>query len=105
MKILVFEYITGGGYSQQEIPESLAREGRLMLLALLQNLLLLQDVELVLMLDERFKDLAGHAKIKIVCKRLNKIASFVMRYGLLHLSLSKYCKLTVNWLKMPVKCC
>ncbi|MFA5982508.1 MAG: ATP-grasp domain-containing protein [Methylococcaceae bacterium] len=72
MKILVFEYITGGGYSQQEIPESLAREGRLMLLALLQNLLLLQDVELVLMLDERFKDLAGHAKIKILLQDQNQ---------------------------------
>lgn len=38
MKILVFEYITGGGFNRQELPASLAREGRLMLLALLDGL-------------------------------------------------------------------
>lgn len=38
MKILVFEYITGGGFNKQELPDSLASEGRLMLQALLDNL-------------------------------------------------------------------
>jgi predicted ATP-grasp superfamily ATP-dependent carboligase len=38
MKILVFEYITGGGFNKQELPDSLASEGRLMLSALLDNL-------------------------------------------------------------------
>lgn len=38
MKILVFEYITGGGFNKQELPDSLASEGRLMLNALLDNL-------------------------------------------------------------------
>jgi predicted ATP-grasp superfamily ATP-dependent carboligase len=38
MKILVFEYITGGGFNKQELPDSLAGEGRLMLQALLDNL-------------------------------------------------------------------
>jgi predicted ATP-grasp superfamily ATP-dependent carboligase len=37
MKILVFEYITGGGFNKQELPDSLASEGRLMLQALLDN--------------------------------------------------------------------
>ena len=37
MKILVFEYITGGGFNKQELPNSLANEGRLMLEALLEN--------------------------------------------------------------------
>jgi predicted ATP-grasp superfamily ATP-dependent carboligase len=38
MKVLVFEYITGGGFNKQELPDSLASEGRLMLQALLDNL-------------------------------------------------------------------
>ncbi len=37
MKILVFEYITGGGLNKQALPESLLQEGRLMLQALLDD--------------------------------------------------------------------
>ena len=33
MKILVFEYITGGGFNKQKPPDSLKNEGRLMLQA------------------------------------------------------------------------
>ena len=59
MKILVFEYITGGGFNKQELPDSLASEGRLMLQALLDNLHSHaehedeSDLELVVMLDDR----------------------------------------------------
>ncbi|WAK03966.1 ATP-grasp domain-containing protein [Methylobacter sp. YRD-M1] len=53
MKILVFEYITGGGFNKQALPGSLAREGRLMLQALLDNLAAIDGIELVVMLDER----------------------------------------------------
>jgi predicted ATP-grasp superfamily ATP-dependent carboligase len=38
MEILVFEYITGGGFNKQELPEALKNEGRMMLQALLHNL-------------------------------------------------------------------
>jgi len=60
MKILVFEYITGGGFNKQELPDSLANEGRLMLHALLDNLRSCAEngnescIELVVMLDNRF---------------------------------------------------
>jgi len=60
MKILVFEYITGGGFNKQELPDSLANEGRLMLQALLDNLRSYAEngnqscIELVVMLDNRF---------------------------------------------------
>jgi predicted ATP-grasp superfamily ATP-dependent carboligase len=60
MKILVFEYITGGGFNKQELPDSLANEGRLMLHALLDNLRSYAEnenescIELVVMLDNRF---------------------------------------------------
>lgn len=53
MKILVFEYITGGGFNKQALPGSLAREGRLMLQALLDNLTAIDGIEPVVMLDER----------------------------------------------------
>jgi len=38
VKILVFEYITGGGFNKQALSDSLAEEGRLMRNALLDNL-------------------------------------------------------------------
>lgn len=56
MKILLFEYISGGGFNQQELPESLAKEGCLMLQALLDNFAQLPDIELSVMLDCRLLD-------------------------------------------------
>ena len=57
MKILVFEYITGGGFNKQELPDSLLREGSLMLEALLDNLRSCAEHEngmaVVVMLDSR----------------------------------------------------
>jgi len=58
VKILIFEYITGGGFNNQALPESLAKEGLLMLTALLDNLFAIKQLQLVLLLDERFTDLA-----------------------------------------------
>ncbi|GAB6142370.1 ATP-grasp domain-containing protein [Methylosoma difficile] len=54
MKILVFEYITGGGFNKQDLPDSLAREGLLMLRALLADFARLPTVEPLVMLDVRF---------------------------------------------------
>ena len=56
MKILIFEYISGGGFNQQALPESLAKEGCLMLQALLDNFAQLPDIELTVMLDSRLLD-------------------------------------------------
>ena len=57
MKILVFEYITGGGFNKQELPDSLASEGRLMLQALLDNLRSCagnrNEIAVTVMLDSR----------------------------------------------------
>ncbi|MDD2724551.1 MAG: ATP-grasp domain-containing protein [Methylovulum sp.] len=57
MKILIFEYITGGGFNRQELPTGLIKEGRLMLQALLANFAELEPIELTVMLDSR---LASH---------------------------------------------
>lgn len=56
MKILVFEYVTGGGFSREEIPGSLAAEGLLMLKASLRDLTEIAGVEVTVMLDVRFID-------------------------------------------------
>lgn len=58
MKILIFEYITGGGFNGQELPDSLANEGRLMLQALLDNLrscAVRDGITVIVMLDSRVK--------------------------------------------------
>ncbi|WKJ89063.1 ATP-grasp domain-containing protein [Methylomonas montana] len=53
MKILVFEYITGGGFAGQTLPASLAAEGGMMLQALLAELKCLDDIQLCVPLDAR----------------------------------------------------
>jgi tyramine---L-glutamate ligase len=53
LKVLVFEYITGGGMNKSELPEDLAREGLLMLQALIGDLDKLSKVEPIIMLDFR----------------------------------------------------
>lgn len=53
MKILIFEYINGGGFAGTELPASLMREGALMLNAILDDLLASGEHELSMLLDER----------------------------------------------------
>ncbi|NOQ65264.1 MAG: ATP-grasp domain-containing protein, partial [Methyloprofundus sp.] len=53
MRILVFEFITGGGFATQAIPESLLQEGRLMRHALLADLGVLPEHKLLVLQDER----------------------------------------------------
>ena len=63
MKILVFEYITGGGFNKQDLPDSLAKEGRLMLHALLDSLRAYakdksgSEISVVVMVDSRLNGL------------------------------------------------
>jgi len=48
-KILIFEYITGGGLKGKIVPESLVCEGKMMMNALLANFAKLPNVEVILM--------------------------------------------------------
>ncbi|MGR9013542.1 MAG: ATP-grasp domain-containing protein [Gammaproteobacteria bacterium] len=57
VKILVVEYITGGGFNKQALPDSLAGEGGLMLKALLNNLTRLNNLDVTVMLDWRCSNL------------------------------------------------
>ena len=56
MKILIFEYITGGGLCREDLPASLAAEGLLMVKALLRDLSELDGIETVLLLDNRLME-------------------------------------------------
>ncbi|MEQ1767526.1 MAG: ATP-grasp domain-containing protein [Methylotenera sp.] len=53
-KLLVCEFITGGGISDEPLPESLAREGALMRDALLRDLRELQQYQITCLHDVRF---------------------------------------------------
>lgn len=53
MRIFVCEYVTGGGMTGSPLPESLAREGDMMVRALTRDLLALPGVEVVLSRDSR----------------------------------------------------
>jgi len=52
----VFEFISGGGFNQQTLPESLAKEGSLMLQAVLDDFAKLRQIKITVMLDWRFVD-------------------------------------------------
>jgi len=66
LKILVFEYITGGGLAGEDLPIALAAEGRMMLQALLDDLKSLAGVELILPLDRRCIDFSLPANTRVV---------------------------------------
>jgi tyramine---L-glutamate ligase len=53
LKVLVFEYIIGGGLNTSNLPKSLAREGVLMLQSLVDDLAHIKTVEPLIMLDYR----------------------------------------------------
>ncbi len=53
IKILVFEFVTGGGMIQQQLPESLAKEGGVMLKALVEELAMFPSVQITMLLDWR----------------------------------------------------
>lgn len=52
-KVFVYEYVTGGGLVDQELPESLAREGDLMLQAMVNDLMNIPGMEVVVTRDWR----------------------------------------------------
>ncbi|MCQ8105697.1 ATP-grasp domain-containing protein [Methylomonas sp. SURF-2] len=66
MKILVFEYVSGGGLAGQDLPASLLAEGRMMLQALLDDLKSLPNLHLLLPLDERCADFSLPANTQVV---------------------------------------
>jgi len=54
MRILVHEFVTGGGFAGREVPASLAREGSAMLTALVADLAAIRGHQIVTTADRRF---------------------------------------------------
>ena len=65
MKVLVFEYINGGGFAGRSVSPSLQREGMLMLQTLLHELKSLPSVQCIVPLDRRCQhlDLASTCQV------------------------------------------
>lgn len=63
MKILVIEFVTGGGLYRQPLPPSLVAEGGMMLSALLEDLHAIPDLELVTTRDKRLPPLTSAATV------------------------------------------
>lgn len=66
LKILVFEFICGGGLADQPLPASLLAEGRMMLESLVGDLQAIPGVELLLPLDCRCRDFALPACAEVI---------------------------------------
>jgi predicted ATP-grasp superfamily ATP-dependent carboligase len=70
MKILVFEYITGGGFNKQNLPSALLAEGCMMLQALMDDMRsyaeLDPEFEVMVMLDERVNTLVDTSGMQVV---------------------------------------
>ncbi len=72
-QLLIFEYITGGGYVKEALPKSLAKEGLLMLQALVQQLASEHTLQIMVLLDSRIKatKLPENINIIFVSKKQN----------------------------------
>lgn len=55
MRLLVFEFITGGGFINQPLPASLLQEGYLMRNALINDLRTIADLHLLILQDQRLE--------------------------------------------------
>lgn len=65
MKVLVFEYITGGGLRGERLPESLLREGGLMLEAVVGDLLDIEGISVTVLRDDRLPPLPPPAGLSV----------------------------------------
>lgn len=77
MKILVFEYICGGGFCSETLPDALAKEGLLMLTALLNDLTAIETHSITALVDWRFlNDFDNSIQIIPIEKETNILATF-----------------------------
>jgi len=56
MRLLVFEFISGGGLANEALPDHLAREGLMMRTALLDDLSAVENLELIVLNDVRISE-------------------------------------------------
>lgn len=66
MKLLLFEYITGGGFNRQSLPTSLLHEGAAMLRALLADCQRLPQLTVKVLLESRCQHLADDFPVEAI---------------------------------------
>ncbi len=66
MRLLICEYVTGGGFLGQPLPASLAREGDMMLAALVKDVAAVGGIEIATVRDRRLRDVDLPATFRVV---------------------------------------
>ncbi len=69
MRLLICEYVTGGGFLGQPLPASLAREGDMMLAALVKDVAAVGGIEIVSVRDWRLRRVDLPASFRVVTAR------------------------------------
>lgn len=69
MRLFVCEFVTGGGFAGQDLSPSLLAEGAAMLRALLDDLAIIPDLEIVSTYDSRIEPLQGPASNHCVARQ------------------------------------
>ena len=73
IKILIYEYVTGGGLINEDLSSTLLHEAKLMTSRLHSDLSMSDEVSFSFFLDERLKNLARPQSILINKQNSNKI--------------------------------
>jgi len=89
MKHFIFEFITGGGLSGQTLPDSLVREGRIMVKTILKELIACGHTEITTTKDQRVTSLSKNVVEYTVDKSPEKILPGMIK------------KSNVSWLIAP----
>ncbi|MBI2192941.1 MAG: ATP-grasp domain-containing protein [Planctomycetes bacterium] len=74
MKILVYEFISGGGLAGNPLPDSLRTEGLAMLRSLVEDLSRIPGVQVSCTLDERFEDHVLPAEVTLIGRGVERRA-------------------------------
>lgn len=82
MKVFVYEHITSGALINESLPPSLANEGNEMLSAIVHDMALLSDIDLIILRDSRlepFLDVVNHPRHH--CLTIDNNHSFQQHYA------------------------
>jgi tyramine---L-glutamate ligase len=66
LRLLICEYVTGGGFLGQPLPASLVREGDMMLAALVKDVAGIGGIEIASVRDGRLRDVDLPATFRVV---------------------------------------
>lgn len=81
MKLFIYEHITSGALINEPLPASLAREGNDMLIAIVQDLAQLSNIELIILRDVRLEPLTNMINsTQIYCSTIDNKSSFQEHY-------------------------